>query len=82
MNSPKEKAKELVEKFRKASRHKYIERTGEDADRAGKELAIICVDEILSAKHDCGCEQSIVIEGKYETYVTYYNKVKEEIQLL
>ena len=47
-----------------------------------KKIAIICVDEILSDKHGCGCEQSIVIGGEYQTYIRYWTLVKEEINNL
>lgn len=44
--------------------------------------AVLCVKEILLAKHSCGCEESIVIDGKYETYLTYWMAVKREIEAI
>lgn len=47
-----------------------------------KKIAVICVEEILNDKHGCGCEQSIVMDGNYQTYHTYWSEVKNEIQSL
>lgn len=70
----KEKASELVDKFRKASRHKYLERTGDDAHEAGKKLALICIDEIIEV---CESDESAII-----VQLQYWQAVKTEIEKL
>lgn len=69
--TPKEKAKELFEKFRKASQHKYVERTGQDADEAGKILALMATDEIIY--------QLKYVSANYTT-INYWEKIKKELE--
>lgn len=72
--SPKEKAKELVEKFLPYSYYHEMDnsmnRNYQQEDNA-KQCALICVDEILSAV-------TTIADKRYE----YYKEVKQEINKL
>lgn len=78
--SPSEKAKELFEKFRTVSRHKYIERTGQDADEAGKTLALICVEQIIEAKPYYFYPGRKVTRVEDHSTIDYWKEVKKELE--
>ena len=67
--TPKDKAKELTSKFTKFIHIGYSEEITPDTYNSKKD-AIICVNEILE------------IVGLHKLQVAYWNKVKEEIELL
>ena len=82
--TPKEKATELVDKFKQATSYKYQEYAGanysvfeHDIDTL-KQCALIAVDEILIAIRN---DQSDDPEGQ-EMYENYWNEVKTEINAL
>lgn len=79
--SPIEKAADLVEKFM----FPYImegHKVHAVEKAFAKMSANIAVEEILSDKHICGCEQSVVMDGHNQTYHTYWSEVKRHIELL
>lgn len=80
--TPKEKAIHLAQKFEGLTASPFDGKGNLRLNESAKQRALICVDEILSAKYDCGCEQSIVVDGKYQTYTTYWQQVKTEIEKL
>ena len=72
---PKDKAKELIGKFREASR-KYKTANPLFSERQQMKMcALICVDELLILSRSMDGEDYI------STY-TYYQKVKQEIEKL
>lgn len=78
--TPKEKAKELVDKFRI---HQPVWELKEDA----KQCALIAVDEILNCPAMNDCEQVKYSDGSYareyyEVPNKYWSKVKQEIEKL
>ena len=90
--TPKEKAEELVEKF-KSITVKYVlngEANGGDVFDEAKECAIIAVDEIIEALDSfgySGCMYDRFEDGKITTTdvenpTDYFNKVKEHINKL
>lgn len=76
--TPKEKAKELVEKFRVITIDKALRScntTSEAMERTAKECALICVDEILKifkARQGGRINNEIGFES-------YWQEVKQEI---
>lgn len=72
----KEKAKELVEKFKPHGRFKQLSGGGvgidDDFDNA-KRCALICCDEIINYQNE--------IEAEKES-IEYYKEVKNQINLL
>lgn len=70
--TPKEKAKELFDKYQVAGSQWYIDTT--------KKYALIAVDEILCTLSDLCCQSSgsEIIEPE----IDYYQEVKEEINNL
>lgn len=82
--TPKEKAQELVEKFKDAAKQfNFHEATGWYLDEeVTKENAVacaeICVDEILLAFGDCGCNP--ILPGTFG--IKEWNEVKKEINSL
>lgn len=79
-----EKAKELFEEFRAASRHKYIERTGQDADEMGKILALICVEQIIQAFEVVIAPESITAGTKEDQELMggmeFWQEVKKHLE--
>ena len=70
--TPKEKAKELVERFIPFSMDNHIEKY---AIHIGKQCALICVDEIIKEY------TTLPHFGElYEENIEYWNKVKQEIE--
>lgn len=82
--TPIEKAKELKARMKVRINDYDHFRNGdnEQLSAVAKACALICVEEIMHDKYECSCEQSVVINGKYETYVTYWQQVKTEIENL
>jgi len=75
--TPKEKAIDIYNKI-------FEHQSGDTAmdEKVSKSIAVLLCDEIMFNKHECGCEQSIVIDGKIQTYITYWQQVKKEIEKL
>ncbi len=69
--TPEEKAQDLFLKFTPES---FSEVHEESARREGKEMACICVDELLKYKAEC--------PFPYEMEDAYWKNVKKEIQKL
>lgn len=81
MSSVAENAKELFEKFRTASRHKYLERTGQDADEQGKALALLVIDEIIKAIYNIEGDDMPIHDGKkWVNCIDYYKAIQKEIE--
>lgn len=83
MNEAKEKAKELVEKFRKAIKSKVV--CDNNPKFGAKQCALICVDEIIEAnpyeyndKHYLNPYHS----DQYEPNTIFWQQVKTEIEKL
>jgi hypothetical protein len=78
--SPKEKAQELVDRFRE-----FADGTNPETDRyspniekqKAKQCALIAVDEILSDYKNYLMHENTEYKG-----LTYWNEVKKEIELL
>jgi hypothetical protein len=72
--SPKERAKELVDKFKKNTRA-YNETNGwEDSAYDSKQCALIAVDEVIEALHEHHWQNRLIID--------YWEEVKHEIEKL
>lgn len=67
----KEKAQELVDKFRFYQHSNFNENKSNQDSRQyrAKQCALICVDEILS----------LFIQNQFDSRFEYYQRVKEEI---
>lgn len=78
--TPKEKAIHLAQQFEGLTANPFDGKGNFRLNESVRQRALICCDEILSSKYDCGCQQSVVIDGKYQTYVTYWQQVKTEIK--
>lgn len=79
--SPKEKAKELIEKYQ------FVKIANYTSMFEVKECALIAVDEILNCPAMNDCEQVKYSDGSYareyyEVPNKYWSKVKEEIEKL
>lgn len=77
MPSPKEKAKELVDKYHKMGNH-YPQTTFAHA----KQCAIICVNEMLEALYSTIGNQSYMWSENELEMVTHYKSVLQEINAL
>lgn len=74
--SPKEKAKELVDTFRKFVKPQssgFWVSNEDTTIKNAKQCALICIDESLN------CDSDIV---NWESHSKYYNEIKKEIELL
>ena len=69
MNTPKEKAEELVQKFR-------IHQPVWEVEGDSKQCALIAVDEIIKALND-----DIYIQGEtdIDSHIEYWKEVKQEL---
>jgi len=82
MMTPKEKAKELVDKFKKVELYHYMEPTNFDyeikdissASFTAKQCSLISVDEIINSRP--------VITDSQLDYHKYWLEVKQEIEQL
>lgn len=79
--NPKEKAYAINQRFM-IEIAKFTGGQESHAPLFAKRLAGIAIDEVLVAKHKCGCEESVRINGKTETYHTYWKQVKKELEKL
>jgi len=76
MKTPKEKAKELVEKFRKE--YEWVEKDFTiDLYRDSKQCALICVDEVIKTYTNKNATYWLL-----EEEVDYWQQVKTEIEKL
>jgi len=83
--TPKEKAKELVNKFYVILMKKNYPNVAQMG--AAKECALLSVDEIIeSRKEDNGFNDTLLSVSEYWTahpmYLTYWQEVKQEIEKL
>jgi hypothetical protein len=75
--TPKEKAKELVEKYRGVAHSDFHNQTGYDEaqrEENQKQCALIAVDEIINSRP--------AITDSQIQYINYWNEVKQEINNL
>lgn len=78
--TPKEKAKELFDKYQIAGSQWYVDRT--------KNYALIAVDEIIKSREEDGSFDDTLssTSSEYYTphpmYLTYWLQVKQEIEAL
>jgi hypothetical protein len=81
--TPKEKAKNLVDKFSEYAHTDFVYiRGGYQAEsqlQNAKQCALIAVDEILNYDIKAKCESQFIIEQKIESY---WQEVKQEIEKL
>ncbi len=78
MKTPKEKAKELVDRF--CNQCHYCEM---DDYEAAKQCALICVDEIIESSPFGPCNGYFeIVTDRIEDCVDYWKQVKEEIKKL
>jgi len=68
--TPKEKAKELINKYFDVIPHRHTSR------KLAKKCAIIAVEEIMEAT------QKFTLKGKSHPIYVYYEEVKQEIEKL
>ena len=85
--TPKEKAKELVDKFRQQTDGI----AGYNYDNVNKQCALIAVDEIIKSEprspsdvdwDDCGGTHQYYYEAQREDADNYWEEVKKEIEKL
>lgn len=82
--TPKEKAIQLIEKFKKNTRA-FNETNGwEDSSYDAKQCALICVDEIIDLAHFNTISYSNYADGEIVEYTerVYWQEVKKEIEQL
>ena len=86
--TPKEKAKELFDKMKKATTFQYQEYAGSnystfehDKDTI-KQCALICVDELICAAPYQNYKETLCIYDNAVQSVEYWNEVKLEIEKL
>jgi hypothetical protein len=88
--TPKEKAVELVDKYRTYIRiaDKYDYNVSEDEIHISKQCALIAVDEIIKSREDDGhFDDSVSYTGseyytEHPMYLTFWLQVKQEIEKL
>ena len=82
--SDKEKAKELVEKFRDSDRYDYLHNPNGITDEQAKQCALICVDEIIQEHkevHNATVGENFTHKMSAKL-VLYWQQVKQEIEKL
>lgn len=81
--TPKEKAKELLEKFIEPTKIPNVKGIWENDLDTAKQCALICVDEISILQVLRSTKLASKIDGYFESdSLEYWEEVKKEIELL